>query len=78
MRSPSRHPLYPEKNVSAKAAYARASERLNEVVDALDRPLDHSTTNEQNAPPVAAFHFQYQPAGVWRDGQSSEGIHRSG
>lgn len=33
-------PVYPEADVSAKAAYARASERLAEIVDALDRPLD--------------------------------------
>ena len=35
-------PVRPEKGVSAKAALARASERLSLVVDALDRPLDHS------------------------------------
>ncbi|CAN5506289.1 anthranilate synthase component I [soil metagenome] len=34
-------PVYPESDVSAKAAYARAMERLSNVVDALDRPLDH-------------------------------------
>jgi anthranilate synthase component I len=33
-------PVYPDNGVSAKAAYARAKERLSEVVDALDRPLD--------------------------------------
>ena len=33
-------PIYPAPGVSAKAAYARASERIGEVVDALDRPLD--------------------------------------
>jgi anthranilate synthase component 1 len=35
-------PVRPEKGVSAKAALARASDRLSIVVDALDRPLDHS------------------------------------
>jgi anthranilate synthase component 1 len=34
-------PVYPEAGLSAKAAYARASERLGAVIDALDRPLDH-------------------------------------
>ena len=34
-------PVYAEKGVGAKAAYARAQERVSEIVDALDRPLDH-------------------------------------
>ncbi|HLF21648.1 MAG TPA: anthranilate synthase component I, partial [Aestuariivirga sp.] len=34
-------PVYADKSVGAKAAYARAQERLSEIVDALDRPLDH-------------------------------------
>jgi anthranilate synthase component 1 len=33
-------PVRPEKGVSAKAALARAAERLSAVVDALDRPLE--------------------------------------
>ncbi len=33
-------PVRPEKNVDAKAALARAVERLNGVVESLDRPLD--------------------------------------
>ncbi len=33
-------PVYPDATTSARAAYARASERINEVVDALDRPID--------------------------------------
>ncbi|MPZ36921.1 MAG: anthranilate synthase component I [Rhizobiales bacterium] len=35
-------PVRPEKDVSAEAALARASDRLLVVVDALDQPLDHS------------------------------------
>ncbi|MCC6889963.1 MAG: anthranilate synthase component I [Hyphomicrobiales bacterium] len=35
-------PVRPEQGVSAKAAWARASERLSAVVDAIERPLDHS------------------------------------
>jgi anthranilate synthase component I len=42
-------PVYVEKGLSAKAAYARAQERISEVVDALDRPLDHSTTQDLDA-----------------------------
>ncbi len=33
-------PVYVDVNVSARAAYARASERVSDVVDALDRPID--------------------------------------
>ncbi len=36
-------PVRPEKGVTAKAALARANDRLAVVVDALDRPLDHVT-----------------------------------
>src|SRR5262249_6876437 len=43
-------PVRPEKGVSAKAALARASERLGEIVDALDRPLDHSARNGTAGP----------------------------
>jgi anthranilate synthase component 1 len=39
-------PVYPETTLSTKAAYARASERITEVVDALDRPLDHEARNQ--------------------------------
>jgi anthranilate synthase component I len=35
-------PVRPQKRESAKAAYARATERLSMVVDALDKPLTHS------------------------------------
>jgi anthranilate synthase component 1 len=38
-------PVRPEKGVSAKAALARAGERLSVIVDALDKPLDHSAAN---------------------------------
>lgn len=54
-------PVYPDKSISAKAAYARAGDRLNEVVDALDRPLDHSTTTDHSATPVAAFTSNTSP-----------------
>ncbi len=34
-------PVFPDPEVSSKAAYARACERVTGVLDALDRPLDH-------------------------------------
>ncbi|MGH6768352.1 MAG: anthranilate synthase component I [Xanthobacteraceae bacterium] len=40
-------PVRPENGVSAKAALARATERLSAIVDALDRPLDHAAANGQ-------------------------------
>ncbi|MGI9463277.1 MAG: anthranilate synthase component I family protein, partial [Aestuariivirgaceae bacterium] len=33
-------PVYPRDDVKGKAAYARAVERLNDVIDALEQPLD--------------------------------------
>jgi anthranilate synthase component 1 len=33
-------PVYPSNSVNATAAYARAVERLNDVIDALEQPLD--------------------------------------
>jgi anthranilate synthase component 1 len=47
-------PVYAEKAVSPKAAYARAQERISEVVDALDRPLDHLATQDVETPPILA------------------------
>jgi anthranilate synthase component 1 len=44
-------PVYVDKAVPARAAYARAQERISEIVDALDRPLDHLAMRE-DAPPV--------------------------
>jgi anthranilate synthase component I len=43
-------PIYPAAGVSAKAAYARAGERIGEVVDALDRPLDLSLKDAALSP----------------------------
>jgi anthranilate synthase component 1 len=47
-------PVYVEKGISPKAAYARAQERISEVIDALDRPLDHTTTQDVETPPILA------------------------
>lgn len=46
-------PVYFEKTVSAKAAFARAMERISEVVDALDRPLDHLALRSGDTLPIA-------------------------
>lgn len=43
-------PVYAQKGVTAKAAYARASERISEVVDALDRPLDMALREADTLP----------------------------
>ena len=45
-------PVYPDTALTAKAAYSRAQERISEIVDALDRPLDHLTMRETDAPPI--------------------------
>jgi anthranilate synthase component 1 len=46
-------PVYLEKGMAAKVAYARACERISDVVDALDRPLDMSL-RENGTPPIKA------------------------
>jgi anthranilate synthase component I len=46
-------PVYPDHTISPRAAYARATERLSDIVDALDRPLDMSM-REGDTPPIAA------------------------
>jgi anthranilate synthase component 1 len=43
-------PVRPAPGVSAKAAYARSSERLNLVVDRLDQPLPHASELGLDAP----------------------------
>jgi anthranilate synthase component I len=45
-------PVYPAPEVSAKAAYARACERLHDVIDAFDRPLDLLAHSGADAPPI--------------------------
>lgn len=55
-------PVYPAKGVSAKAAYARAQERLAEIVDALDRPLDHEALRAEQIPPLAPQTSNTAPA----------------
>jgi len=44
-------PIYPDPSLSARVAYTRASERISEVVDALDRPLDMSL-RQVDTPPI--------------------------
>jgi anthranilate synthase component I len=45
-------PVFADRSISARAAYARATERLSEVVDALDRPIDMAL-READIPLVA-------------------------
>jgi anthranilate synthase component I len=53
-------PVYPDKTISARAAYARAGERISEVVDSLDRPID-MTMREADAPPMTAAQSNTTP-----------------
>jgi anthranilate synthase component 1 len=55
-------PVRPEKGVSAKAALARAGERLSAIVDALDRPLDHAAANGRAGPLAALPRSNTSPA----------------
>jgi anthranilate synthase component 1 len=43
-------PVRPEQGVDARAALARATERLSQIVDALDRPLDKSLADYVEGP----------------------------
>ena len=43
-------PVYAENGISARAAYARARERISDIVDALDRPLDHLAMRDDMSP----------------------------
>ena len=43
-------PVYHDPRLTAKQAYARARERISEVVDALDRPLDMTLRDADPAP----------------------------
>ena len=46
-------PVRPAPGVSAKAAYARAGERLNVIIDRLDRPLPHKPDIAEDVPQPA-------------------------
>jgi anthranilate synthase component 1 len=54
-------PVFPEEDVSAKAAYARACDRLEAVVDAFDRPLDLQAFGEADAGPISAARSNISP-----------------
>jgi len=54
-------PVYVERGVSSKAAYARAQERLTEIIDALDRPLDHLAARAEDAAPIEAAKSNTSP-----------------
>ncbi len=53
-------PVYPDAAVSARAAFARASERISDVVDALDRPIDMAL-RQADALPIAASQSNTPP-----------------
>lgn len=55
-------PVRPEKGVSASAALARAAERLSQIVDALDRPLDKSVAAYDDGPLAVAPTSNTSPA----------------
>jgi anthranilate synthase component 1 len=47
-------PVRPEQSVTAKAALVRAQERLSQIVDALDKPLDKESVHEETGSLTAA------------------------
>jgi len=54
-------PVRPQPGMTAKAALARAGERLSAIVDALDRPLDKSTAEIDSGPPDVAVRSNTTP-----------------
>ena len=54
-------PVFPEEDISAKAAYTRACDRLGAVVDAFDRPLDLQAFGAADANPIAAPRSNVSP-----------------
>src|ERR1051326_2740621 len=55
-------PIRPQAGVSAKAAFARASERISGVVDALDAPLDKQTVGDEAGPITVPAQSNTDPA----------------
>jgi anthranilate synthase component I len=55
-------PVRPQAGVSAKAALARASERISGVVDALDAPLDKQAVGEEAGPITVPAQSNTDPA----------------
>jgi anthranilate synthase component I len=55
-------PVRPKPGVTADAALARAAERLSAIVDALDRPLDKSATENAAGPIEVTPHSNTTPA----------------
>jgi anthranilate synthase component 1 len=55
-------PVRPEGSVNAKSAHARAVERLNAVVDALEKPLDKHSTHAAVGPIALATDSNTTPA----------------
>ena len=49
-------PVWPEAGVDARAAYARASERLNDAIGDIERPAPSSPQPPENLPAVAQIH----------------------
>jgi anthranilate synthase component 1 len=58
-------PVYPDASISGRAAFARASERVSEVVDALDRPIDMAL-RQIDTLPITPSHSNTTPE-AYRD-----------
>jgi anthranilate synthase component 1 len=55
-------PVRPQPGVAAKAAFARAAERISGVVDALDAPLDKQAVGEEAGPIAVPAQSNTDPA----------------
>ena len=71
-------PVRPQAGVTAKAALARAVERLSGVVDALDQPLDKSAAEIARSPARvegAAAALEHDAGRVQAHGRARQGLH---
>jgi anthranilate synthase component I len=55
-------PVYADAAVSAKAAFGRACERISDVVDALDRPMEHEVRENTNVVDILAAASNTKPS----------------
>ena len=69
-------PVRPQAGVTAKAALARAVERLSAVVDALDRPLDKIGGGQRCRPARRGAALQHHAGRIQTHGAARQGLHR--
>ena len=65
-------PVRPESGITADTAFARASERLSAIVDALDQPLAHVPAQRQGGPADGVAIVQHHARRIRADGERAK------